>query len=88
MSVKQSEIIPGVYNRVMNFDWCYTDQSGMYAIFIVSSKSSSGFEEPEEKHDNRVEGVILLKRVNNFHLNVPIVLDLNERCGEEIDFEY
>jgi len=95
MSVEQAQIIPGVYSRVMNFDWFYTDQSNMSAVFIISSKNAVinndiGYLEDIDLHlqKNRLERITLIQRLNNFHLNHLIYMDRNERVGEEIEFEY
>jgi hypothetical protein len=97
MSVKQAEIIPGVYSRVMNFDWIYTDQSKMSAILIISSKKAIVPNDPTETiellglkfEDSRMERVGLIQRRNNNHIDIiSIVIDRNEKVGEEIEFEY
>lgn len=96
MSVEQCQILTGVFSRVMNFDWSYTDQSKMSAILIISSVTvlipsitNEPFEPLGTEFENRrIEKISLIQRSNNLHSNHLIYMDRNEKTGEEIDFEY
>jgi hypothetical protein len=94
MSVEQSEIIPGVFSRVMNFDWYYTDQSRKYIVFIISSKNvvSNDILEFVESVDpkfeaERIERISLISSLD-INTGLFVFLGENKKQGEEIDFEY
>lgn len=95
MSIKQAEITPGVFSRVLDFNWHYTDQSKMSAVYIISSKNvvinndiGTLEDVAPEFRKTRLERILLVQRLDNLHINHRIYIDRIERTGEEIEFKY